>query len=106
MIDWKEFLEKKGAMVDWEDCYKVLEYKLFVEVNPEFTPMKPKHSIMVKDLEKFFVGEVARIEKEISQNRKEVNKTNSVIAKTLLDYDYVILVGRINLLKELAGVEQ
>jgi len=85
MSVWKEFLENKLL---------------------SFTGLEDKREYLhIEDLEKFFVGEVARIEKEISQNRKEVNKTNSVIAKTLLDYDYVILVGRINLLKELAGVE-
>ena len=74
---WKRFLHNKLlALSGLEDKYEYLH---------------------IKDLEEFFLGEVARIEKELKPFKGKIN----------FDRDYWIhLNGQLSVYKELAGVEQ
>ena len=85
MIDWKEFLEKYDA---WFDSFNERDEK-------DVHPSHRKRYVGVEELEKHFLGEVVRIEKEIKKCG-----LNGEISKC----DY--LEGRLDFVKELAGVEQ
>ena len=76
-MNWKKFLEKKG------DIYRADNAKC----------------ISIDNLKEFFLGEVARIEKEMKKMEEEFDWSDVM-------REYYALEGQLLVFKELAGVEE
>jgi len=102
MIDWKEFLEKYDA---WFDSFNERDEK-------DVHPSHRKRYVGVEELEKHFLGEVVRIEKEIDKFKaklraKSFDGSEGSCSSLIIDSKmFGRLDGQLRVYKELAGVEQ
>ena len=90
MIDWKEFLEKNKCFHGEMDG-------------------KELYVIDIKDLENYFLGEVARITKDFDKFKAKLRAESFGGNYSLLINDskkFGRLEGQLKVYKELAGVEQ